>query len=72
VLYELPLVVETEDVDASPVSIVWPLLVAVQDHILLFSDNSSELDTLARVLPHRTVEVFNESLLPSATVGLST
>jgi hypothetical protein len=38
------------------------LLVAVQDHIFLFSDNSSELDTFARVLPRHTLEVFNESL----------
>jgi hypothetical protein len=28
----------------------------------LFSDNSSELDMLARVLPRHTLEVFNESL----------
>ena len=38
VLHDLAMSIETRDVDASPVAIAWPILIAVQDDVVPFRD----------------------------------
>src|SRR5207253_4585204 len=47
VLDDLPVVIEAEDVDARPIAISRPLLVAVQDDVVALGDHSLELHLLA-------------------------
>jgi hypothetical protein len=43
----LAFIIQAEDVDARPVVVAWPLLVAMQDYIIAFSENALKLDALA-------------------------
>jgi len=55
--------VEAENVNASPVAVVRPLLVTVENHVVAIANHPSELDSLAWVLGGHSVEVLDEGLL---------
>ena len=60
--YDLASFIEAEDVDASPVRLAQPRLVAVQDHVVSFNDNALELDPAFLRLPHNTA--LNRIMMP--------
>jgi hypothetical protein len=60
----LAFIINTEDVDARPVVVARPLLVAMQDYIIAFSEDALKLDALARIFFRHPLEIFDESLLP--------
>jgi hypothetical protein len=41
---DLPVRVEAKDVDARPIAIAWPLLIAMQHHVVAFGDYAFEFD----------------------------
>jgi len=51
VLDDLPVLVETEDVDACSILVLvsWPFLMAVQDDVIAFREGAFEMNALARV-----------------------
>lgn len=63
VLDYLAVVIESEDIDASPVCVAGPMLIAVQDHMVALGDNPAELDVLPRILTCHTLKVGDEGFL---------
>ena len=63
-------VIQTEDVDSSPVLVARPLLTAMQYHIVALCDCAPEVNPLARVLLGHALEVRDKCLLAIGNVGL--
>src|SRR4051812_36208026 len=63
VLDDLPVLVEAEDVDPTPVPIARPLLTAMQDDVFALRDGADEVDLLPRVLLRHPGEVGDEGIL---------
>nr|WP_230967181.1 hypothetical protein [Nostoc sp. NZL] len=61
----LAFIIQAENVDACPVVVVRPLLAAMQDYIIAFSEDALKLDALARIFFRYPLEIFDESLLPA-------
>src|SRR4029079_12836922 len=57
------IIVQSEYIDACPIRIAGPLLVAMQNHKVAFGDRPFKLYPLARILACHTNEVFDESVL---------
>ncbi len=66
----LAFIIQAEDVDARPVVVAPPLLVAMQDYIIAFSEDALELDALARIVFRHPLEISMKACFPSATAGL--
>lgn len=62
-LYHLAVGIHAEDVDAGPVWLTGPDLVAVQHHIVALSDRPHELYLLAGVLACHPLKVRDEPVL---------
>src|SRR5439155_19851948 len=58
VLDDPSLVVEAEDVDARPIPVAGPLLIAVGDDVVALGDHAFELVLLAWVLASHSLEVL--------------
>jgi hypothetical protein len=54
VLNDLAIAIQAQDVDACPVTIIRPVLVAVEHYDRPFSEGAAELDALAGVLASRS------------------
>jgi hypothetical protein len=65
-LNDLSIGVETENVDARPRPIARPILIAVENYVIAFSDYTLDLHFFARILSSHTDEVVNECLLSVA------
>jgi len=63
VLYHLAVGIQAEDVDAGPVRLTGPDLVAVQHHVVALSDHPHELYLLARVRARHLLKVLDEPVL---------
>src|ERR1044071_2293534 len=48
VLDDLAVVIETKDIDAGPIAVSWPLLIAVQDDELTIGQHPAKPDALTR------------------------
>ena len=66
----LPVVVESEDVDPCVVMIAGPGLMAVKDHVVIFGDRPDEFDVLSGVLRCHALEVVDECLLSITDFGI--
>src|SRR5262245_15552155 len=60
---DLAVVIKTENIDAGPITVSWPLLIAVQDNELTIGQHPAKLDGLPRVLARHAFEVRNECVL---------
>ena len=69
-LDDLAVVVDAEDVDASPVGVAGPLLITVQHDELPFRDRALELDALAGIVARGIFEIIDETLLAVGDSGL--
>ena len=66
----LPLVVEAEDVDAGPVRLAGPLLVAVEDDVAPLGDRPLHVHALAGMLARHPLEELDERLLAVGDAGV--
>ena len=62
-LDDLAVLIETEDVDPSPVSITGPFLMAMQHDEVALGDDTLEVDALPGELPRHSLEVLDERVL---------
>src|SRR5712691_9599206 len=69
-LDDLTVGIEPEDVDAGPVCVTWPLLTTMQHDVILFSENSLEVNSLSGVFRCHPVEVGDERLLTVRDSGV--
>jgi hypothetical protein len=60
---DLALVIEPEDVDAGPVAVAGPLLIAVKHDEVIVGQHSAEFNAFAGVLAGHAFEVFDERIL---------
>ena len=70
VLDDLAVSIETEDVDARPLTVIRPVLLAVEHHVVPFREDPPELDTLPRVLLSHSLEVLDERFLAVRDHGI--
>jgi hypothetical protein len=72
VLDDFAIVIEAKNIHTCPVPIFigWPLLVAMQDHVIAFGKYPFEVDALARVLLCHFLEVRNECFLAIHNMGI--
>ena len=59
----LPALVEAKDVDAGPVAVAGPVLIAVQHDEVALGNDPPELDPFARILTRHPLEVLDERRL---------
>ena len=64
VLDDPPVIVQADVVDARPVAIIRPVLIAVQDYEIPLGRHAAELHTLAGILAGHALEVLDERVLP--------
>ncbi len=62
-LHDLAVGVEAENIDPRPVSVVRPVLIAVEHHVVAFGDHAPELDPLAGILLAHSNEIIDKCLL---------
>ena len=60
---DLAVVIQSENVDAGPITVARPLLVAVEDNVVALGDHAFEVYALARVVLRHPSEVGNKRLL---------
>ena len=63
VLDDPAIVIEPEDIDASPLAVAWPVLIAVQHNECAVREHPSKLDALAGIFLGHPGEVVNEGIL---------
>lgn len=63
VLDNLPICIETEDIDASPMLVTWPFLITMKHDMVVLGNDALEVHALARVLLRHSFEVCDECLL---------
>ena len=62
-LDNLARVIESKDVNASPIGVPRPSLVAMQHDEVIVREHSPELNAFARILPRHPFEVLDERIL---------
>jgi len=56
---DFPVVIEPKNINACPISLTWPLLITVQDHVVSFGNRTLKVDALAWILLCHPREVRN-------------
>ena len=66
----LALVVEPENVNSGPITIIRPMLIATENDVIALRDDTFELHTLAWILAGHRFKLLNEGLLAVANRGI--
>jgi hypothetical protein len=64
VLDDLPLIVHSEDIYPRPISVIRPVLIAVEDNEGALREHAAKFDALARILARHALEVLDEGIFP--------
>ena len=67
---DFPVVIEPKNINSCPISLTWPLLITVQDHVVSFGNRTLEVDALAWILLCHPREVLNEGFLAISNSGI--
>src|SRR5688500_3016061 len=62
-LDDLAVVIQSEDVDASPIAVAWPLLVAMQYDVIPFGNHALEVDAFAGIFLRHPRKVCDKRVL---------
>ena len=69
-LDHLAVLVEAKDVDTGVIAVAWPLLMAVQDHVIAIGEGPLDLRVLARVVMRHPLEILDEGLFAVGAEGV--
>jgi hypothetical protein len=65
----LGIIIKAENINASPIAVTWPLLIAVQDDVITLRDYMFRMDALARIFFRHPLKILTESLLAISDCG---
>jgi hypothetical protein len=69
-LDDLADVVEPEDINSSPIAVAWPLLMAMQDNVVILGNRPLEVDAFSRVFLGHPRKVLDERLFAVGDVWI--
>jgi hypothetical protein len=70
-MFDYPaIIIKPKNINACPIAVTGPLLMAMQTNIIPFGDNALEMDALTGIVLRHPLKIFDKSLLTIGNCGV--